>query len=141
MKFAEKKKNSWLQNLGLLGYFSGNCKYCLEGKVSLVSDKSYSNNQVVRRCSNGKCNKKMSIRCNRWFENPHLTFERIVKLTYYWVHQVHSDFIARELRINSEHTLVDKYDDNTALQSIFHSNVSVIIISSSGNITYTTEMT
>lgn len=56
----EKKNNtliSCLQNLGLSGNFSGNCLYCHEGRVSLVSDKSYNKDQADWRCSNRKCNK------------------------------------------------------------------------------------
>lgn len=33
--------------------------------------------------------------------------EQIVKLTYYWVYDLPNDFISRELRIGSDHTVVD----------------------------------
>jgi hypothetical protein len=32
---------------------------------------------------------------------------QIIKLTYYWVYKLAAEFVARELRIGSEHTLLD----------------------------------
>jgi len=96
----------WLRNLNLLGDFGGLCCKCASGKVSLVQDKSYSKDQCVWRCSNRACNKKTSIREGSWFSGTHLTLAQAIKLTYYWVYQLPSDFIARELDI-SEHSLVD----------------------------------
>ena len=97
----------WLQGRGLLGDFSGICECCFEGKVKLVEDKSYSKDGVVWRCTNRKCNKKVSIREGSWFSGSHLLLEQIVKLTYYWVYSLPNDHISRELKIGSEHTLVD----------------------------------
>ena len=96
----------WLQGRGLLGDFSGICECCFEGKVKLVEDKYYSKDGVVWRCTNRKCNKKVSIREGSWFSGSHL-LEQIVKLTYYWVYSLPNDHISRELKIGSEHTLVD----------------------------------
>ena len=62
------------------------------------------------RCSNGKCNKKLSIREGSWFSKSNLLLEQIVKLTYYRVYKCPADFVTRELRIGSEHTLVDWYN-------------------------------
>jgi transposase-like protein len=36
-----------------------------------------------------------------------LSLEQAVKLTYYWVYELPNDFISRELKIGSDHTLVD----------------------------------
>ena len=62
------------------------------------------------RCSNGKCNKKLSIREGSWFSKSKHLLEQIVKLTYYWVYKCPADFVTRELRIGSERTLVDWYN-------------------------------
>ena len=97
----------WLQGRGLLGDLSGICECCFEGKGKLVEDKSYSKDGVVWRCTNRKCNKKVSIREESWFSGSHLLLEQIVKLTYYWVYSLPKDHISRELKIGSEHTLVD----------------------------------
>ena len=51
--------------------------------------------------------KKNSIRENSWFSGTHLSLEQAVKLTYYWVYELPNDFISRELKIGSDHTLVD----------------------------------
>ena len=57
-------------------------------------------------CSNRAFNKKTSIREGNWLSGTHLTLAQAIKLTYYWVYQLPSDFIARELDI-SEHSLMD----------------------------------
>ena len=36
-----------------------------------------------------------------------LLLEQAVKLTYYWVYELLGDFIARELKIGSDHTIVN----------------------------------
>lgn len=97
----------WLQIKGLLGNFNGLCDHCSEGSLHLVEDKSYSKDGVVWRCTNRNCNKKVSVREGSWFSGSHLLLEQIVKLTYYWVYDLPNDFIFRELRIGSDHTVVD----------------------------------
>lgn len=97
----------WLQTKGLLGNFNGLCDHCSEGSLHLVEYKSYSKDGVVWRCTNRKCNKKVSVREGSWFSWSHLLLEQIVKLTYYWVYDLPNDFISRELRIGSDHTVVD----------------------------------
>ena len=101
---------SWLQEKELLGDFRGICEKCLKGKVYLRNDKSYSKDQVVWRCSNDSCNKKTSIREGSWFSGTHLLLEQAIKLTYYWVYKTPSEFVLRELRIGSEHTIADWYN-------------------------------
>lgn len=97
----------WLQELGLLGNFSGICDFCNVGTVKLVEDKSYSKDGIVWRCSSRLCNKKTSVREGSWFFGSHLLLEQAVKLTYYWVYELPGDFISRELKIGSDHTIVD----------------------------------
>lgn len=97
----------WLQTKGLLGNFNGLCDHCSEGSLHLVDDKSYSKDNVVCCCTNRKCNKKVSVTEGSWFSGSHLLLEQIVKLTYYWVYDLPNDFISRELRIGSDHTVVD----------------------------------
>lgn len=97
----------WLQELGLLGNFSGICDSCNVGTVKLVEDKSYSKDGIVWRCSSRLCNKKTSVREGSWFFGSHLLLEQAVKLTYYWVYELPGDFISRELKIGSDHTIVD----------------------------------
>lgn len=108
-ELCREKKSliAWLQSEGLLGDFGGVCQSCLEGKVSLIADRSYSKDQFVWRCSSRKCNRKTSIREGSWFSGTHLTLEQALKLTYYWVYELPNDFILRELRIGSDHTIVD----------------------------------
>lgn len=100
---------SWLQQKEILGDFGGVCSACFTGNVYLRADKSYSKDQVVWRCSNSSCNKKTSIRDGSWFAKSHLTLSQIIKLTYYWVYKLPAEFVTRELKIGSEHTLVDWY--------------------------------
>lgn len=103
----QRRLIEWLSEEGLLGDFSGGCELCCEGVKRFVKDSSYSKDGVVWRCTNRKCNRKTSIREGSWFKGTHLSLSRVVKLTYYWVYQLPSEHIARELRIGSEHTLVD----------------------------------
>jgi transposase-like protein len=97
----------WLQGKVLLGNFNSICDICGEGSFRLVEDSSYSKDGVVWRCTNRKCNKKISIREGSWFSKSHLLLEQIVKLTYYWIYDLPGDFISRELKLGSEHTIVD----------------------------------
>ena len=83
---------------------------CSKGKLCIRSDSSFSKDKVCWRCSNGKCNKKLSIREGSWFSKSNFLLEQIVKLTYYWVYKCPADFVTREPRIGSEHTLVDWYN-------------------------------
>ena len=105
-----EKLIDWLREQELLGDFSGICNTCFKGNVYLRSDKSYSKDQIVWRCSNGSCNKKTSISEGSWFSGSHLLLEQIVKLTYYWVYKCPAEFVTRELKIGSEHTIVDWND-------------------------------
>lgn len=52
-------------------------------------------------------NVKISVTEGRWFCSSHLHLEEVIKLTYYWAYKFPLDFIAGELKIGSEHTLVD----------------------------------
>lgn len=101
---------SWLQEKEILGDFGGLCDKCFKGKVNLRSDKSYSKDNLVWRCSNSKCHKKTSIREGSWFSGTHLLLEQAIKLTYYWVHKTPSDYVVRELKIGSAHTIADWYN-------------------------------
>jgi hypothetical protein len=96
----------WLYGKGLLGNF--NCVYdiCGEGSFRLVEDSSYSKDDFVWRCTDRKCNKKISIREGSWFSKSHLLLEQIVKITYYWIYDLPGDFICIELKLGSEHTIV-----------------------------------
>lgn len=90
-----------------MGNFNGLCDHCSEGSLHLVEDKSYSKDGVVWRYTNRKFNKKVSVREGSWFSGSHLLLEQIVKLTYYCVYDLPNHFISRELRIGSDHTVVD----------------------------------
>ena len=100
---------SWLQEKEILGDFGGLCDM-FEGKVNLRTDKSYSKDQLVLRCSNSKCNKKTSIKEGSWFSGSHLLLEQAIKLTYYWVYKTPSDYVVRELKIGSPRTIADWYN-------------------------------
>lgn len=108
--FDKRNLISWLQEKELLGDFGGLCDKCFNGKVFLRTDKSYSKDQVVWKCSNRNCNKKTSIREGSWFSGTHLLLEQAIKLTYYWVYKAPSEFVVRELQIGSEHTIADWYN-------------------------------
>ena len=98
---------SMLQEKELLGDFGSICEKCLKGKVYLRNDKSYSSLDLYR---NDSCNKKTSIREGSWFSGTHLLLEQAIKLTYYWVYKTPSEFVLRELRIGSEHTIENWYN-------------------------------
>ena len=75
----------WLREKELLGDLGGLCFVCCKGKLCFRTDSSFSKDGVCWRCSNGKCNKKLSIREGSWFSKSHLVLEQIVKLTYYYI--------------------------------------------------------
>jgi hypothetical protein len=85
----------WFQGKGLLGNFNRICDTCRKGSFRLVEDRSYSKDGVVWRCTNRKCNKKISIRKESWFSKSHYPLlEQIVKLRYYWIYGLLGDFIS-----------------------------------------------
>ena len=68
----------WLQNKGVIGYFMGECPRCLEGKITLEKDSSYSKNGFVWRCTKKECGYKNSVRAGSWFERSHLTIQQVI---------------------------------------------------------------
>ena len=50
---------------------------------------------------------QISIIEGSWFSGSQLHLDQVIKLTYYWVYKLPLEFIARELKIGSEHTIVD----------------------------------
>ena len=69
------------------------CPRCTEGRMRLVRDASYSKDEMVWKCTNRKCNKKVSMRKGSWLEGSHLTLEQILKFTYMWVWRCDQEFI------------------------------------------------
>lgn len=101
---------SWLFQLGLLLSLGGcACKSCQEGRFGLRKDESFSRDGYCWRCSNKRCNKKVSIRKGSWFSKSNLTLEQIVFLTYFWVRKADQEFVEHELQISSP-TIVDWYN-------------------------------
>jgi transposase-like protein len=98
----------WLQQIGLLGDFSGLCSECSLGRLSL--NKSSKNDLFVYRCTNRDCNKKKSIRSDSWFAQSHLSIAQIIKFTYYWVYKLPQEFVSIQLGLGSDHTMVDWYN-------------------------------
>ena len=92
---------TWLRRRGLIGDFTdGDCGKCT-GKMKLVKDSSYSKDGYCWRCSNRKCNSKVSIRRGSWFEGSHLTISQVIELTYFWVYKHTETFAMKECNISS----------------------------------------
>ena len=98
-----------LQREGIIGDFKDyDCpNSCDGGKLRLVRDASYSKDEYVWKCTNRKCNKKVSVRKGSWFEGSHMTLEQMILFTYMWVWLCEQQFIMRECRIGSCSTIVD----------------------------------
>ena len=77
---SKERLISWLREKELLGDFGGLCFVCSKGKLCIRSDSSFSKDKVCWRCSNGKCNKKLSIREGSGFSKSNLLLEQIVDL-------------------------------------------------------------
>ena len=101
---------NWLLKEKLIGELGGLCQFCAKGRITLRKDSSFSKDGVCWRCSDKNCGKKSSIRQDSWFSQSHLTLDKIVKLTYYWVYKYPEELVLHELRIGSEHTTVDWYN-------------------------------
>ena len=100
----------WLFGLGLLLNLSSCiCNFCKAGHFGLRKDSSYSRDNYIWRCSNKKCNKKISLRRGSWFENHNLTLEQIIYITYFWVYKCNQEFVIHELEI-CQRTIVDWYN-------------------------------
>lgn len=98
----------WLRREGIIGDFQDHdCPNSCGGKLRLVKDASYSKDEYVYKCTNRKCNKKVSVRKGSWFESSHMTLEQVLKFTYMWVWRCEQQFIMRECRIGSFSTIVD----------------------------------
>ena len=89
------------QNERLIGNFTGDpCpeKNC-NGHLSLRKDNSKVHDKAIYRCTKNNCSFKRSIRYKSWFSGSKLSIGTILKITYYWVYKLPSNFIKRELRI------------------------------------------
>ena len=114
----------WLIQLHLLLDLEG--AYCIKcgfGEFGLRKDSSFSSDQHVWRCSNKKCNKKVSIRKGSWFENSNLTLEKIILITYFLVNE---KLIIHELDIANQ-TIVDWYNFSTEVCTAILENESTKI--------------
>ena len=72
----------WLQKNGLLGNFSGQCRKCELGKVSLRKDSSKEFGYVWR-CSRKCCGAKTVVRHGSFFSGSHLPLSKIILLCYF----------------------------------------------------------
>jgi hypothetical protein len=85
---------------------SGKCDSCNARTVRLVEDKSYSKDCIILRCSNRQCDKK-NFSERRLLVFWHSFTIRASSETYCWAYERSGDFIARELKNRSDHTIVD----------------------------------
>ena len=100
----------WLIEIGLLlNLGAATFNFCKNGHFGLRKDESYSRDGFCWRCSNKKCNKKVSIRAGSWFEGHNLTLEQIILITYFWVYGADQEFVKHELGISNQ-TIVDWYN-------------------------------
>ena len=97
-----------LQNK-IIGDFSGICPNCFQADLRLDPDRTFSSNGFCWRCPKN-CRKKISIRKNSWFKKSHLKLGEILKLTYFLIYKYPQDLVKHELKIGSNHTLVDWYN-------------------------------
>ena len=103
----KSKLHDWLWEKDMIYDLRGvQCWKCVKGTFGLRSDTSRKSDGCVWRCSNKECHKKVSIRKDRWFAGSHLKIEQILKLTYLWVYKTEREFIKREVRIGSKHSVV-----------------------------------
>ena len=77
----------WLQDKGVIDNFGGECPSCLEGRITLKRDSTYSKDRFLWGCTKKECGYKISVRAGSWFESSHLTLQQVVKLTYYWIYK------------------------------------------------------
>ncbi len=99
----------WLEDAGVIGNFAGVCEKCGKGKIDKRKDSS-KNDGYVWRCSNKQCHFKISVRHSSWFSSSKLPISVLLKLTFYWVNKCREDFVKTQLRLGSDHTLVDWYN-------------------------------
>ncbi|XP_076106327.1 uncharacterized protein LOC143074994 [Mytilus galloprovincialis] len=100
----------WCFSLGLILDLSGEvCKKCSHGHFSLRKDSSFSNDIFYWKCSNKKCNKKVSIRNGSWFQGHNLSLEKILFITYFWIYKIDQEFVKHQLSICNQ-TIVAWYN-------------------------------
>ncbi|XP_076082558.1 uncharacterized protein LOC143053655 [Mytilus galloprovincialis] len=100
----------WCFSLGLILDLSGEvCKKCSHGHFGLRKDSSFSNDIFYWKCSNKKCNKKVSIRNGSWFQGHNLSLEKILFITYFWIYKIDQEFVKHQLSICNQ-TIVDWYN-------------------------------
>ena len=106
-RIIDDNPHTWLRRRGLIGDFSDeDCGKCGTGRMKLVKDSSYSKDGHCWRCSNRKCNSKVSIRRGSWFEKSHLLISQVLLLTYFWVYECNQKYVMHECAI-AQHTIVD----------------------------------
>ena len=98
----------WLRRVLIIGdYTDQDCPRCTEAQMRLFRDASYSKDEMVWKCTNRKCSKKVSVRKGSWLGGSHLMLEEILKLSYMWVWRCDQEFILRECCMGSCSTIVD----------------------------------
>ena len=60
-----------LQERGVIGDFSRDCRRCFEDRLTLKKDSSYGRDGFIWRCTKKECGYKVSVRAGSWFENSH----------------------------------------------------------------------
>ena len=59
---CQKRVHGWLREQGMLESYGGVCESCGVDSMLVRKDRSVKSDGVIWRCSNSKCNKKISIR-------------------------------------------------------------------------------
>jgi len=98
----------FLRSHNVLFSFDGLCDRCADGHMHLVHDSSVSDG-LKWRCTNRRCNFKMSLRMHSFFSASHLSISVITEIIYLWVHKCSQEFVMHETGI-SKRTMVDFYN-------------------------------
>ena len=101
--------HGWLWDKGILTSFEGiSCdKEDCVGQFVLRKDKSRIHDGYRWKCNQKKCNRSINLRHKSWFSQSKLSMGDIIKLTYLWVYKHTNENIKHEVRLGSDHTVVD----------------------------------
>ena len=92
----------------LLFSFDGLCDRCAYGLLRLVQDSSAADG-LKWRCTNRRCNYKLSLRKLSFFSSSKLPLSTITAIIYYWTYKYPQEIVIHETGL-SNHTVFDFYN-------------------------------
>jgi len=91
----------FLRTNNVLFTFDGRCDRCAYGQLRLVQDSSAADG-LVWRCTNRRCNYKLSVRKHSFFSSSKLPLSTITEIIYYWTYKYSQEIVIHETGLSKK---------------------------------------